>query len=147
MAVAWPLVRAALVARLSPLVAPSGVRVYDGPIVSGDGPSAYLTIAHAPSTPDDTGGTFEQENGPDGYSATERGGVLMELGAVTGSARVPSVFATFDAIASHLQSDMTLGGILAAGSTVTASATVVEAQTQSGAVQRLVITVQYLTRI
>lgn len=146
MAVAWNRVRDALWDQL-PGVVPAGVKSYNGPLVSGNSPSAYLTVGHAPSSPDDTGGLFTQENGPDGYTATEDGFVVCELGAVTGTANVPSVFAAFDAIASHIQSDMTLGGVLAPGSTVTVGASVVEAQTKSGAVQRLIVTVQYLTRI
>lgn len=146
MALAWDKVRAALAAQL-PGVVPAGVTTYDGPVVSGDAPTAYLTIGSAPSSTDNATGTFAQDNGPDGYSATETGGVLCELGAVTGDARVPSVFAAFEAIVSHIQSDMTLGGVLTVGSVVTVAATVVESQTGAGAKQHLVITVQYLTRI
>lgn len=145
MAVAWPAVRAALASQLPPLL--PAVSVYDGPVVSGDSPTSYLTIGYAPSATGDATGTFDQENGPDGYAVTETGGVLMELAAVTGDTSVPSVFDAFDVIASHVQADMTLGGALMPGSVVTCAATVVEAQTTSGATQRLVITINYRTNL
>lgn len=146
MAVAWPKVRAALAQSL-PSALPAGFKFSNGPIVGGDSPRGYFTLGHAPSTDDDSSGTFIQANGPDGYVVTESGFITGELGAVTGSANMPSVFAAFDALVSRIQSDMTLGGVLAPGSTVTAEASVVEEQTKSGAVQRLIVTIQYLTNI
>jgi hypothetical protein len=145
MAVAWPVVRARLAADL-PGVLP-GVKVYDGPPVTGERPSAYLTIAAQPSRGDDSGGSFTQDVGPDGFSALEAGSVLCELAGVTGSTTVPDVFASFDAIAAHVQADQTLAGALLPGSTVTVSADVEQAQNTSGAVQRLLVTVTYTTRL
>src|SRR5213595_1969204 len=139
MAVAWPAVRAQLVAQL-PTVLGDSVTVYDGPIVSGEAPPSYFTTAETPSTTDEWGGTFTQEVGPDGYVVVETGTILCELAAVSGDASVPDVFASFDLIASWVQSDMTLGGILSSGSTCTVQAAVVQAQTSSGAVQRLIVT-------
>lgn len=147
MAVAWDKVRAALAVGLKGPLEASGVVVYDGPVVTGQAPTAYLTVAHAPTAIEDTSGTFEQDVGPDGFSVTERGGVVCELAGVTGSTKVPSVFASFDVIAEFIQSDQTLGGVLTHGSTVTALANVVESQTTSGAVQRLLITISYFTRL
>ena len=65
----------------------------------------------------------------------------------TGSDDVPSVFATFDAIAAWIQADMTLAGVLSPNATCTASANVVQAQTRAGAVQRLLLTISYTTRL
>jgi hypothetical protein len=146
MAVAWPTVRARLAAAL-PAVVGSGVTVYDGPVVSGATPTAYLTIAHSPSSETPSVGDFRQDVAPDGFSAAEDGTVLCELGAITGGTDMPTIFGTFDAIASWVQSDMTLGGVLSQGSTCTVAAQVVQAQTTSGAVQRLVLTFTYFTRI
>lgn len=146
MAVAWEAVKARLVAAL-PGVVGSSVRVFDGPVVDGSAPSSYLTVGWQPSTDDLGVGSFEQGVGPDGYRVTETGTVLCELGAVTGDTTVPSVFASFSAITAHLASDQTLGGTLLPGSTVTAEATVVQGQTQSGAVQRLLIGINYFTNI
>lgn len=146
MAVAWEAVKARLVSALPAVVGP-GVTVFDGPTVSGRQTDSYLTIGFQPSTVDESAGDFEQGVGPDGFSATETGSVLCELGAVTGSPSVPSVFASFDAIASHVQSDQTLGGALRSGSTVTVAADVVQGQTQAGALQRLLVTVSYFTRL
>lgn len=144
--VAWPDVRDRLVAA-APTVVGAGVSVYDGPIVSNDSPAAYLVIGHTPSTGDDSAGRFDQSVGPDGFSALETGTVVGELGAVTGDSTVPTVWATFTALAAWIQADQTLGGTLTPGSTVTVSADVVEAQTTTGAVQRLLLTFAYTTRL
>lgn len=146
MAVAWKRVRAALVANL-PAVVGASVTVYDGPVVTGEAPSSYLTIADQPSSTDPSAGSFEHEVGPDGYSATETGTVLCELAGVTGGATVPDVFTTFDAIATWLQANQTLQGQLVPASTVTASATVLQEQNTAGAVQRLLIAVSYTTNV
>lgn len=146
MAVAWQAVKERLAADL-PAVVGSSVVTYNGPVVSGRQPSAYLTIGAQPSTEDVSAGTFEQSVGPDGFRATETGTVLCELGAVTGAPQVPSVFASFDAMTAYLQADQTLGGTLRPGSTVTASAEVLQAQTQAGAVQRLLVSVNYFARL
>lgn len=145
MALAWPLVRAHIAAAL-PSVLP-GVTVYDGPVVTGENPPAYLTIAAQPSGGGDGAGSFSQDVGPDGYSAVESGTVACELAAATGSTTVPNVFATFDAIAAFVQGDMTLGGTLLPGSTLTVSADVEQSQTTSGAVQRLLLTFAYTARL
>lgn len=146
MAVAWESVKEHLVTGL-PAVVGTSVEVIDGPVVKGNSPSAYITIGHAPSADDVTAGSFTQDVGPDGYSASESGTVVCELAAVTGATDIPSVFATFDAIATWLQDDMTLGGILTADATCTAAANVVQAQTTVGAVQRLLLTISYTTRL
>jgi hypothetical protein len=146
MAVAWPVVRAQLAAQL-PTVLGSTVSVYDGPVVAGEAPPSYLTVAETPSTDDETGGTFTQEVGPDGFHVTETGTILCELAAVAGDATMPSVFASFDLIAAWVQADMTLGGVLSPGSTCTVQAAVVQAQTSVGAVQRLIVTFNYFTRL
>lgn len=143
MAVAWPDVRAKLASAL-PGVLP-GVTVFNGPPVTGENPAAYLTLAAR--TTDDSAGGFTQDVGPDGFSALESGTVLAELAGVTGSTTVPDVFATFDAIAAYVQANQTLAGALLPGSTVTVSADVEQAQTTSGAVQRLLLSFTYTTRL
>jgi hypothetical protein len=144
--VAWNQVRDRLASALPVALGPT-VKVYNGPAVSNENPSSYLTVGHAPSTNDESAGRFDQEVGPDGFSAAETGNVLCELAAVTGNSVVPSVFDTFAALAAWVQSDMTLGGALSPGSTCTVAADVVQEQTTSGAVQRLVVSVNYFTRL
>jgi hypothetical protein len=145
MAVAWPAVRAALASSLT--TALPAFTVYNGPVVTGEAPSYYLTVAHQPSTTDESAGSFEPDTPQDGFTATETGTILCELGGVTGDTTVPSVFDAFDVITSLLQADQTLGGVLYAGSTITASADVLQAQNQAGAVQRLLVTISYFTRL
>lgn len=147
MAVAWPKIRAKLASSL-PGVVGANVTVYDGPVITGENPQAALTIAYAPSlTAESPIGRLIQDQAKDGYNATETGSVFCELAAVTGYTTVPDVFTIFDAIASWIQADQTLGGTLNPGSTCSASADVIQAQTTSGAVQRLIVTITYFTRI
>lgn len=145
--VAWAAVKDRLVSALPAVVAPTVV--FDGPQPkSGVNPSSYLSVGQVPSSADDlTAGRFSQEVGTDGFSAVETGSVACELGAVTGNSQVPSVFDTFSALAAWVQADMTLGGVLSPGSTCTVEADVLQAQTNSGAVQRLVVTFNYFTRL
>lgn len=146
MAVAWPTVRARLAAAL-PAVVGASVTVYDGPVVTGDSPSAYLTVGYQPSTDEDSAGSYEQtQTGPSGYLSEETGTVLLELGAITGDSTVPSAFATADAIHSWLQANQTLG-VLSPGSTSSLAVEVLQAQTTAGAVQRLLLTLSYFTRV
>lgn len=145
MAVAWPNVRAALVADL-PAVVGASVTTYDGLPVTGDNPAGYLTIAARPSGSEGAG-SFTQDVGPDGFSAVESGAVLGELARMDGTTTVPDVFNTFDAIAAWVQTHQTLAGTLLPGSTVTVSADVEQSQTTAGAVQRLLLTFAYTTRL
>jgi hypothetical protein len=147
MAVAWPLVRAALAANL-PGVVGSSVTVQDGPVVSGNYPSVYLSIADQPSTDVIDSGSFRQSLGPDGWSAMEDGVILGELAGITGDPTVPDVFATFALIAAYVQADPTLGGVLEPAAVLTVAAdNVLQGQTQAGAVQRLLLSFNYSTRI
>lgn len=144
MAVAWPAVRAALAAAL-PAVVGATVTVYDGLPVTGENPDAYLTIAARPSQ-DEQAGSFTQDVGPDGFSAMESGTVLGELARMDGTTTAPDVFATFDLIAAYVQANQTLA-VLTPGSTLTVSADVEQSQTTAGAVQRLLLTFAYTTRL
>lgn len=146
MAVAWPTVRARLATAL-PAVVGSSVTVYDGPVVTGDNPPSYLTVAHQPSVEDETAGSYEQtQTGPGGYLSEETGTVLLEVGAITGDSEVPDAFTTADAIHSWVQADQTLG-VLSPGSTSSLAVEVLQAQTTAGAVQRLLLTLTYFTRV
>jgi hypothetical protein len=146
MTVAWPLIRARLAVALPAVVGPD-VTVYDGPVVTGDTPAAYLTVAHQPSIEDETAGTFEQaQTGVGGYLAEESGTVLMELAAVTGNSTVPDVFATATAVSAWMQADQTLG-VLTPGSTSSLTVEVLQDQNNAGAVQRLLLTLSYFTRV
>ncbi|GAB3884580.1 hypothetical protein [Terrabacter terrigena] len=150
MAVAWHKVRAKLAASLPGIIGPGttfGVSIFDGPVVTGENPPAAFTIAYAPSLAEPTVGRFTQEQGPDGYTATETGALVCELAMATGYTTVPDVFGAFDAIASWIQADQTLGGTLSPASTCTAAADVVQAQSSSGAVQRLIVTISYRTNL
>lgn len=146
MAVAWPTIRARLAAAL-PTIVGSTFTVYDGPVLTGDSPDRYLTIAHQPSAEDDSAGSYAlTQTGPGGYLSEENGTVLMELGGVTGDPDVPDVFAAADAIHGWVQVDQTLG-VMNPGSTSSVSVEVLQAQNADGAVQRLLLVLTYFTRV
>lgn len=146
MATAWPTVRDRLFAAMPGVVGPS-VTVFNGPVVTGDNPPAYLTVGHQPSVEEESAGSYEQaQTGPGGYVAEESGTVLLELGAVTGDSVVPSVFDTADQIATWVQTDQTLG-VLSPGSTSSLSVEVLQEQSTAGAAQRLLLALNYFTRL
>ena len=145
MSVAWPTIRARLAVAL-PAVLGAGVTVYDGPVVTGDAPLAFVTVAHQPSTDDDAAGEYSQtQTGPGGFVSEESGTVLLEVAAVTGDSTVPSAFVMADAIHSWVQADQTLG-VMTVGSTSSLAVEVLQAQNTAGAVQRLLLTLSYATR-
>lgn len=146
MAVAWPNVRGRLAAHLPTLLG-AGVTVYDGPVVTGDSPAAYVTVAHQPSSDAEDAGRYAQTLGPDGFRATEVGSVLLEFAAVTGDSTVPSAFGMVDALQAWVQKDQTLGGLLVTGSVVTISVDVLQAVNTAGAVQRLLASLDYTTDV
>jgi hypothetical protein len=78
----------------------------------------------------------------------EDGVILGELAGITGDPTVPDVFATFALIAAYVQADPTLGGVLEPAAVLTVAAdNVLQGQTQAGAVQRLLLSFNYSTRI
>jgi hypothetical protein len=147
MTVAWPTVKDRLVALLPTLPGFAGVLVFDGPAVTGEAPAAYVTVGWQESTDDDTAGSYEQtQTGPEGFAAEETGTVLLEFAAVTGDVTVPSAFGLVDALQNSVQTDQTLG-VLGRGSTASLAVEVVQSQTTSGAVQRLLVSLTYFARL
>lgn len=140
--VAWLTVKNRLVAALPAVV---GAKVYDGPVVTGEHPTAYVTVGWSPAEDNDAG-SFDPDVAQDGFSSTETGSVVCEFAAVNGSARMPNAFAMLSAFAAWVQADMTLG-VLTQGSTCALSVRVVQAQTTAGATQRLIVSVNYFTRV
>jgi hypothetical protein len=126
-----------------PAVLPAGTVVFDGPVPTGDDPARYLSVGWQPSVEDATAGSFTQERGQDGFTATEAGDVLCEIAAVTGDSVVPDAFDIADAVTAWAHGDRTLGGALHAAATTSVAVEVLEAQTRAGATQRLLLTLSY----
>jgi len=145
-AVLWPIVRDRLVEILPTLPGFTSVTVYDGPVTSGDTPGTYVTVGWQPVTEEVSAGSFTQLEGPDGFSVTEDGAVLMEFAAVTGDSTVPDAFAMYGALATWLQANPRLG-ILVPGSLASLQVEVAEAQNTSGAVQRLLVALLYTANV
>lgn len=147
MAVAWPGVKVRLVELLPTLPGFEDVFVLDGPFVSGEDPPRWVTVGWQDSTEDDSAGSYQQtQTGPGGYLSEETGTVLMEFAAVTGDPEMPSAFGLVDALQDSVQADQTLG-LLTPGSTVTLVVEVVQEQNASGAAQRLLVGLNYFTRV
>lgn len=144
MSILWPQAKAALVAAL-PTVVPAA-KVYDGPVVTGEKPTRYVTVGWQPSTDDVSAGSFEHSPGPDGFSAEETGTVLLEIAAVTGGTDMPDAFDLAEAITLWVHEHQTLG-VLSANATAAVAAEVLEAQTRAGAAQRLLLTVFYTSLV
>lgn len=146
MTVAWPTVRARLASQL-PAVVGAGATVYDGPVVTGDAPSAYVTVAHQPSVDTDSAGDYSQDRTSfGGYVAEERGSILLEVAAVSGDPAVPDAFTIAAAVHDWVQADQTLG-VLSADATCVLGTTVLQSQNAAGAVQRLLLTLTYTTLV
>ena len=140
MAVAWPLVKAHLVQVLPTLV---DAKVYDGPITTAAAPARWITVGWQPSTEDESAGSYEQSQLSDGWAADETGNVLLEVAATTGGTTVPDAFALVDALQDYVQGDPSLGGVLDGAPTVSLTVEVLQAQSNAGAVQRLLVGLNY----
>lgn len=144
---AWPTVKNRLVALLPTLPGWSGVPVYNGPVVSGDAPTSFVTVGFVPG--EDFGGSYEQDRGL-GDIPTETGTIRSELVCSDGGTDLPAVearaFALLDAWQSEVDRDPTLG-VLRQGSTSSLAVNVQPSQTTGGAVQRLTVTLTYVARV
>jgi hypothetical protein len=146
MAVAWPAVKDRLVALL-PTLLPTGALVFDGPVPTGEGPAAYVTVGWQPSTDDESAGSYAQARDLEGFAAAETGTVLLEFGAITGEVEMPDAFGLVDALQAYVQANQSLGGVLGGAPTVSLDVEVAQAQNVAGAVQRLLVTLTYSCQV
>jgi hypothetical protein len=146
--IAWPVVKARLAVIADGLSEWSATSVYNGPVVTGDAPTEFFTVGFLPT--DDAAGSYEQDRGL-GDVPRESGTVLSELVCSSGAASdMPTVeahaFSLLAALQTAVDADPTLG-VLRQGSTSSLSVDVQPAQTTSGAVQRLTVTLSYVARV
>lgn len=147
MSVAWPTVKDRLVALLPTLPGYTDVKVYDGPSTSAHSVARWVTVGYQPSTEDLSAGSYEQtQTGAGGFLSEERGTVGLEFSASVADAEIPDAFGLVDALHDSVQADQTLG-VMTPGSTSSLSVSVVQAQSTKGAVQRLLVTFTYFTRV
>lgn len=143
---AWPLIVDRLLVLLPTLPGWSQVAVYDGPPVTADAPTSFVTVGFV--LDEDNAGSFEPLPTL-GDLDEESGSVVSEIVCTTGDVDLPSVraraFALFDAWKDAIERDPTLG-VLSQSSTTSLTVDVRPAQTTSGAVQRLAVTLGYLAR-
>jgi hypothetical protein len=148
MAAAWPLVKNRLVAALPGLTGWANVVVYDGPPITSDTPTDFVTVGYVPG--EDFAGTYEQtRNGENSWQGAleETGTVRSELVCWAGDSDLATLqtraFALVDAWEAWVSSDETLG-VLGRASVASLSVDVQPIQDQSGAAQRLTVTLSYL---
>lgn len=144
--IAWPIVKNRLVALLPTLTGWSITSVYNGPVVTGDAPTEFVTVGYVPG--EDFGGSFEQARGL-GDLPEETGAIRSEIVCSDGDTDMPTVearaFELADAWQAEVDRDPTLG-VLPQGSTTSLAVDVQPAQTTGGAVQRLTVTLSYFAR-
>lgn len=141
---AWPLVVAALVDLLPTLPGWDDVEVYDGPPVTEDAPTAWVTVGFVD---DEDAGSYNEELSPLGNVFTiESGEVRCSLNVVSGEVSLATVrasaFALVDELRESMREDPTLG-VLPAGSTTGLEVRVASAQNSQGSGQRLDLNVTY----
>lgn len=143
---AWPTVIARLVDHLPSLPGWAGVQVFDGPPVSADVPTDFVTVGFVSG--EDFGGSFEQST-PEAWPWEEAGTIRSEVVCSTGDVDIVTVraraFDLFDAWQDWVVGDHTLG-VMSPSSTASLAVDVQPVQNTAGAAQRLTVTLSYLAR-
>ena len=145
MATQWPLVVARLLALLPTLSGWSAVTVIDGPLVSADVPTDYVTVGYVDN---DQAGTYITAQSPDGFRYVETGTVRSQLNCVTGDSDLAGmrarVFALMDAVEGAVRADRRLG-VLSPEGTSELDVDVLSLQNAAGTAQQLTFTLHYQT--
>jgi len=145
MATQWPLVVARLNALLPTLAGWDVVTVFDGPPVTADVPTDYVTVGYVA---DDQAGTYSQTQDPNGFQYVEVGTVRSQLSCITGDIDLASVrtrvFALMDSVDAAVRADRRLG-VLSPSGTSELEVEVLSMQSTGGTAQSLVFTLHYQT--
>jgi hypothetical protein len=141
----WPLVKARLIALLPTLPGWSAVTVFNGPPVTADVPTDYVTVGWET---DDQSGSYMQVQSPDGFRYVETGEVRNQLNCLAGDIDLDAVearaFVLMDALESAVRADRRLG-VLSPEGTVDLEVDLRPLQTSGGSAQALVFTLHYQT--
>lgn len=147
MSAAWPLLVNRLQQVLPGLTGWGDVVVFDGPPVTQDAPANYLTIGFVLG--EDAAGEIERITHGLAGMLEEVGSIRCELVCATGETDLAAVrakaFALVDSWQAEVSRDQSLG-VLGPSSTTSLSVEVLPAQTDAGAAQRLVVTLNYFSR-
>jgi len=145
MAAQWPLVVARMLALLPSLPGWGQVTVYDGPPVTADIPTDYVTVGYVDN---DQAGSYTQTQDPNGFQWQETGTVRSQLNCVTGDTDLPGVrarvFALMDAVEAAVRADRRLG-VLSPYGTSELDVDVLSLSNSSGTAQQLTFTLHYFT--
>lgn len=142
----WPKVVDWLIVTLPTLSGWDPVSVFDGPPVTGDNPSIYVTVGYVQ---DDVGGSYSQVQDPSGFQWQETGEVRCKFVCNSGdddlSVLRATAFSLADTFEASVRADRTLGGTLAPASDVSTAVEVLSVQNATGAAQEFVFTLHYFT--
>ena len=145
MATQWPLIVARLLALLPTLPGWSGVTVIDGPLVSADVPTDYVTVGYVA---DDQAGTYNTTQDPNGFQYIEVGTIRSQLNCSTGDSDLVGMraraFALIDSLDAAIRADRRLGVLSPAG-TSELEVEVLSMQNANGTASSLVFTLLYQT--
>lgn len=145
MSAAWPSVVARLV-ELFTEAAPLGASVYDGPPVTSEATTLYVTVGHVE---DEVGGSFEVETIYDGAQLIERGTVVNRIVSQSGDDDLAEhrarAFAIAEDFLTAVRTDRTLG-VLSADATTSTATDVSSIRNSQGSACALTLTVTYTTR-
>ena len=145
MATQWPLVVARLLTLLPTLPGWSAVTVLDGPLISVDVPTDYITVGYVTS---EVAGNYASVQEPDGFRYGETGDVQSQLNCTTGDSDLPGVraraFALADAFDAAVRADRRLG-VLSAEGTSELSVQVESLENAAGTATVLILTLHYFT--
>lgn len=147
MAIQWPHVKAWLADTIPTLAGLSDVAVTNGPEVSGEAPSRYVTVGVVDDEED--AGTFERSLIYDGSVWSETGEVRSTIVAQSGDSDPTDAevgaFAIAEAIDAKVQADPTLDGTLSPDSEVRSSFDVKSISNSRGTATELVHVLTYTT--
>jgi hypothetical protein len=145
MATQWPLVVARLVALLPTLPGWAGVTVFDGPPVTAEVPTDYVTVGYVA---DDKAGDYNTVQDDNGFQRVETGTVRSQLSCVTGDVDLAGTraraFTLMDAVDAAVRADRRLG-VLSPYGTSGLAVEVITVQNANGTVQALIFTLHYQT--
>ena len=141
----WPLVVARLLTLLPTLPGWSAVTVLDGPLISADVPTDYVTVGYVDN---EQAGSYSQVQDPNGFQYVETGTVRSQLNCTTGDTDLAGmrarVFALVDAVEAAVRADRRLGVLSPAG-TSELVVDVLSLQNSAGTAQQLTLTLHYQT--
>jgi hypothetical protein len=143
----WPLLYAQMLTVLPDLDGWDQVTVIDGPPLTAEVPSQYVTVGFIPN--DDSAGSYQKTQHPNGFQYVEDGDIRSRLVVQSGDTDLDphrcSFFDLMDSLEAYIRADRTFGGVLSPNSLLDLSTQVHPMQITKGSAQSGVFTLTYQT--